>query len=182
MPFLSKRIAVFLSARNLGAKEENLIKLTAEYLASENYKVFYGGGYSGMMGVFSKAYEAISPTGIQGVSTLHLKDTEAQNYNPGNTIFVESMSTRKEMQLHQVNKVLILPGGFGTMDELFEALVLNQLGIIKNKICILDPDLKPALELMLKVMVKRGTISEQEANKITFFDTLADLQREFTIY
>lgn len=178
MPYLSKSIAVFLSARDLGKAEKTIAREAAEYLAMSGHKVYYGGGYSGLMGVFARAFERCS-TALYGVSTLHLKDTEAQEHNAGNTIFVESMSTRKEIQLHHVNKVLVLPGGFGTMDELFETLVLNQLGIIRTKIFIYDPDLRPAFETFLKVMVKRGTINKDEAEKIEFINSIDQMKIYF---
>ena len=172
---MNRNIAVFLSARQLPDFERELIKKAAQIVAECDWTLYYGGGYCGMMGLLSRTFEGLSDD-IVGISTLWLRDSEAVDYNPEKTIFTQSMGSRKELQLANCSKVLILPGGFGTMDELFEALTLNQLGIINSEIYFYDPELAPVIKGMLKVMIGRGSISTSDASRIHFISSDSQLR------
>ena len=88
----------------------------------------YGGGKIGMMGVLS---ESILKKGgnVIGVIPNLLKKEEVVNENVTELIITKTMSERKVMMSKLTDGYISLPGGFGTLDELFEGLTLGQLHI-----------------------------------------------------
>ncbi|MCO6496454.1 MAG: TIGR00730 family Rossman fold protein [Chitinophagaceae bacterium] len=108
-------------------------------LAERGITLVYGGGNKGMMGAIANAVlkEGGSVTGIMphilaGIEHSHPGLTEM--------IEVEDMHTRKKLLYEKGDAALILPGGFGTMDEFFEMLTWNQLHIHSKKIIIMNTE------------------------------------------
>ena len=175
-----KTAAVFCSARNINPEEYELGSFTwhlVNTLRRSGYNIIYGGGYQGLMGQVANDDENFGVK-ITGISTYHLLDLEVSDYDKGNTHFVQTMGERKQIQLQIADVVLILPGGFGTLDELFEALTFNQLGISNNKIIIMDLDLIPILKELTKIYLKRGTISQKDADRLIYIKDFVDLEEE----
>ena len=166
--------AVFLSAREID-KYAKLVFDTGVALSEIGYDIVYGGGYQGLMGMVAKGVE--SAGGIaRGYTTHHLFKRELSSYNREYTHFVKTMGERKEIQLNLADIVVILPGGFGTLDELFETLTFNQIGLSKQRIFVLDPDLELILKQLLRAYVERGTISQKDADIIEFVKGPQDLK------
>ncbi|AIF80664.1 putative lysine decarboxylase family protein [endosymbiont of Acanthamoeba sp. UWC8] len=122
-----KSVCVFCGARDSVDKE--YIDLAAEcgkMMSSKSIDLVYGGGRTGMMGAVSKA---VTDTGgkVVGIYPKLLDDLEPLNTNLDNTIFVKSMFERKELMIEKSDAFLILPGGFGTLDEIFEVVTLKIL-------------------------------------------------------
>ena len=64
---------------------------------------------------------------------------------------------------------IVLPGGFGTLDELFEVISLNQLKVINKKIILIDVDnFWNPLQKLLKVIYKEGFLYNLENSNIIF--------------
>lgn len=172
----NKTISVFLSARKPTKTNKMIIERAASYLVQEGYTMYYGGGYSGGMGVFARAVEALGGN-IQGVTTHHLLRTEGQDSNPDTTFVVESMGERKSQQLSRSMNVLVLPGGFGTLDELFEAVTLNQLGLIHSKIFVWNRTFREFLEPMFQRMRGVGVVNDSDIRRIVFVDDIDELRK-----
>ncbi len=109
-------------------------KALAARLVEKNIEVVYGGGNIGIMGVIADEILALHGK-ITGVIPIHLLEKEVAHENLTKLIVVKDMGERKNEMIALSEAFLILPGGYGTIDELFEVLCLNQLHLI-NKPCL----------------------------------------------
>lgn len=108
-------------------------------LALRKLKLVYGGGRKGLMGAVADA--ALENGGhVTGVITEQLKDLEHMHQNLTEIFVVADMHTRKKMMYELCDMAIILAGGYGTLDELFEMITWNQLSIHNKKIVILNSD------------------------------------------
>lgn len=106
-------------------------------LAREKITLIYGGGNKGMMGAVANA--ALEKSGkVIGIMPKILTGIEHQHYGLTEMFEVEDMHARKRMLYEKCDAALILPGGYGTMDEFFEMLTWNQLNIHDKQIFILN--------------------------------------------
>ncbi len=106
-------------------------------LAEKNITVIYGGGNKGIMGALSNAMMEKNGKVI-GIIPKLLLAWEAQHEGITELIISDDMHSRKKMLYEKCDAAIILPGGFGTLDELFEMLTWNQLSIHDKKIFILN--------------------------------------------
>jgi uncharacterized protein (TIGR00730 family) len=101
---------------------------TGELLAQRNLKVIYGGGRVGLMGALADA--ALRAGGqVVGVIPQLLIDEEVGHTGLSELLVVNTMAERKLMMGNLADGFITLPGGIGTMDELFEAWTWTQLGL-----------------------------------------------------
>ena len=97
----------------------------------------YGGGRIGLMGIVA---DAVLDAGgrVHGVIPGHLVDMETAHNGLTSLDVVESMHERKSKMADLSSGFVVLPGGLGTFDELFEILTWNQLGLISKPVVFLD--------------------------------------------
>ncbi len=100
----------------------------ARLLARKGCRIIFGGGKIGLMGVVAEAAHAAGGYVI-GISTKLLEEREIVYRGLSELHVVESIHERKVMMTGLADEVLVLPGGYGTLDELFEVLTLQQLRI-----------------------------------------------------
>ncbi len=112
-------------------------KALGRLLASKKITLIYGGGNKGIMGAVSNAVLE-SGGKVIGIIPEILKDREHHHDGITELIIVDNMHTRKKMLYEKCDAAIILPGGYGTMDEFFEMLTWNQLSIHDKKIFILN--------------------------------------------
>ena len=106
-------------------------------LASKNITLIYGGGNGGIMGAV--ADNVMGNNGeVIGVIPELLSDREHHHKGITKLHIVSDMHVRKRMLYDLCDMAIILPGGFGTMDELFEMVTWNTLKIHEKKIVILN--------------------------------------------
>lgn len=106
-------------------------------LAAEGRTLVYGGGRVGLMGVLADA--ALAGGGhVIGVIPEALAAREVAHRGLGELRVVPSMHTRKALMADLAEAFVALPGGFGTLDELFEIVTWAQLGIHAKPIGLLD--------------------------------------------
>jgi uncharacterized protein (TIGR00730 family) len=133
-----KAIGVFCGSA-MGNKEvyQQAAKRMGLLMASQGIRLVYGGGNVGLMGVIA---DAILEAGghVTGVITQHLADVELAHQGAQEMIIVESMSERKNKIVALSDAFIAMPGGLGTFDELFEALTLCQLHLMKKPIGLLN--------------------------------------------
>jgi uncharacterized protein (TIGR00730 family) len=116
---------------------EEQAKALGRLLSLKNITLIYGGGNKGIMGAVSNA--VLEKQGkVIGIIPEILKDREHHHSGITELIIVDNMHTRKKMLYEKCDAAIILPGGFGTMDEFFEMLTWNQLSIHDKKIFILN--------------------------------------------
>jgi uncharacterized protein (TIGR00730 family) len=106
-------------------------------MAVKGITLIYGGGNKGIMGAIANA--VLSANGkVIGIIPQILTEWEHHHEGITELIVVEDMHIRKKMLYERCDAAVILPGGFGTLDELFEMLTWNQLSIHDKKIYILN--------------------------------------------
>ena len=106
-------------------------------LAEKKITLIYGGGNKGIMGAVANA--ALEKNGkVIGIMPKILTGVEHQHFGITEMHEVTDMHSRKRMLYEKCDAALILPGGYGTMDEFFEMLTWNQLNIHEKKIFILN--------------------------------------------
>ena len=106
-------------------------------LARRNVTMIYGGGKKGLMGCIADS--AMHGGGsVKGVIPRVLIEWEHQHDSISELMVVDDMHIRKRKLYELCDAAIILPGGFGTLDELFEILTWNQLSIHDKKIFIMN--------------------------------------------
>jgi uncharacterized protein (TIGR00730 family) len=108
-------------------------------LAQKNVQLIYGGGTNGLMGIVANSVLK-NKGSVTGVIPSLLNEKEHQHSLLTTLHIVEDMHTRKKMMYELCDAAIILPGGYGTMDELFEMITWNQLNIHNKKIVLLNSD------------------------------------------
>jgi len=132
------RIAVFCGASS--GSDPIIIesaRAMAQAIAAKGMGIVYGGGHVGLMGVVADA--ALEAGGeVIGVIPGFMIEKELAHQRLTELITVRDMHERK-MRMHELSQAVIaLPGGFGTMDELFELLTWRQLAIHAKPIGLLN--------------------------------------------
>jgi uncharacterized protein (TIGR00730 family) len=106
-------------------------------MAANNITLIYGGANVGIMGAIADA--AMSNGGqVIGIIPKVLVDWERKHEKITELIITEDMHDRKKIIYNRCDAVIILPGGFGTLDELFETITWNQLSIHEKHVFILN--------------------------------------------
>lgn len=162
-----KSIAVFCaSSDGLDSVVYKEAYAVGEFLAKGGIEVVYGGSRLGLMGQVAKG--VLEHNGkITGVIPDFLKTKEVVHTGLTKLITTEDMHERK-MTMHDLSDAFIaLPGGFGTLEELFEILTWGQLGLHRKPIGILNSNgyYDDLIELMNK-MVKKGLLREENMNLV----------------
>ncbi|MGZ5253371.1 MAG: LOG family protein, partial [Flavitalea sp.] len=137
-------------------------------IAILNLKLIYGGGKVGLMGALADA--ALENGGnVMGIIPKLLIEWEQQHENIQELAVVPDMHTRKKMLFEMSDAAIILPGGFGTLDEMFEMLTWNQLKIHDKKIYILNSGgFYDHLQNHLRMMEREGFLYEELEERIIF--------------
>jgi uncharacterized protein (TIGR00730 family) len=152
---------------------EQLGKLMAE----NNIKMIYGGGRNGIMGIVADAVMK-NHGKVTGVIPHLLIEWEAQHEGITEMIIADDMHVRKKKMYELCDAAVILPGGFGTLDELFEMLTWNQLSIHDKKIFILNSQgFYDHLITHIESLEKNGFLYESAKERITILDEPSDLLR-----
>lgn len=160
-------IGIFCGSR-LGSHSQYAedAKILAQLMTQQQHQLIYGGGSVGLMGVI--ADEMIKYGGkVIGVLPRFF-NAEAVGHNQiSEMILVDNMSERK-MKMASISEAFIaLPGGFGTLDELFEMLTLSQLQIHEKPVGLLNTNnfFEPLI-LQLKKMVSDGFLFDKHYNML----------------
>jgi uncharacterized protein (TIGR00730 family) len=106
-------------------------------LAERGIRLVYGGGHVGLMGVVADACLAGGGE-VHGVITRALEAKELAHRGLSSLAVVETMHERKQAMADLAGAFVMLPGGFGTLDEFFEVLTWTQLGIHAKPCGVLD--------------------------------------------
>jgi len=148
-------------------------------LAEKNVTLIYGGGNKGIMGAVANA--VLKKNGkVIGIMPSILTGVEHQHFGLTEMFEVEDMHTRKRMMYEKCDAAIILPGGYGTMDEFFEMLTWNQLKIHDKKIIILNTNgFYNHLISFLEEMQNRQFLYHKVIDKITIVKDPAEINFEF---
>ena len=106
-------------------------------LAAAGIELVYGGGRVGLMGLLADAVLSAGGQAI-GVIPRRLLDAEVAHRGVTELIVVDNMRDRKRLMAEKADAFAVLPGGIGTLDELFETLSWKQLGLHDKPILLVD--------------------------------------------
>ena len=106
-------------------------------LATAGLRLVYGAGDVGLMGAVARACQSAGGETF-GVIPQHLVDREVAKRDLVTFVITETMHERKKVMLCNSDAVVLLPGGIGSLDELFEAITWRQLGLHDKPIVILN--------------------------------------------
>jgi uncharacterized protein (TIGR00730 family) len=146
-------------------------------LAQKKVAVIYGGGKNGLMGCI--ADNALAHGGVvKGVIPKILVEWEHQHDDISELLVVEDMHQRKRKLYELCDGALILPGGFGTLDEMFEIITWNQLTIHDKPIFLLNSGgFYNHLLQHLKLMKEEGFLYTELDKCLTVIDAVEDLEQ-----
>jgi uncharacterized protein (TIGR00730 family) len=108
-------------------------------IAGRGFGLVYGGGHVGLMGAVADAVLAGGGE-VVGVITEHLVGAEIAHRRVTSLEVVPTMHARKARMADLASGFVVLPGGFGTLDETLEMLTWNQLGLLAKPVVFLDID------------------------------------------
>ncbi|MEP2717708.1 TIGR00730 family Rossman fold protein [Pseudophaeobacter sp.] len=135
-----KSVCVYCGSRS-GAMPayESAAKSLGVMLAARGLRLVYGAGDVGLMGVVARATQEAGGETF-GVIPEHLVRREVGKSDLNTYVVTETMHERKKVMLYNADAVVVLPGGPGSLDELFEALTWRQLGLHEKPIVILNTE------------------------------------------
>jgi uncharacterized protein (TIGR00730 family) len=169
-------VAVFCGSNNgNNPLYEQQAQQLGRLLGANNITMIYGGGNKGLMGVVANGVLAEGGVVI-GIIPQLLTSWERQHNGITELIVVEDMHVRKRMLYEKSDAAIILPGGFGTMDELFEILTWNQLSIHNKPVFILNSGgFYDALLQHMNIMQQEGFLYINPGNAVTVINSPEDL-------
>src|SRR5690606_4470236 len=152
---------------NAGSKPayaERAIAL-GDLIAREGLRLVYGGGNVGLMGTVANAVLAAGGE-VTGVIPQQLADWEVAHRGLTRLEIVGSMHERKMRMFELADGFVTLPGGFGTMEEIFEMLTWRQLGIGNKPCAFLDMDgfYAPLIGMIDRMVAERFLHPDQRAD------------------
>lgn len=144
-------------------------------LAEAGCTVVYGGGAVGLMG--SLANGALEAGGeVVGIIPRFMTEVEWQHPGIANLEVVEDMRERKHRLLTGSDAVVALPGGCGTLEELFEAMTLKRLALYFNPIILLDTNgFYTPLAGFLDRMIEQRFMNPEHRGLWTMVDRVEDV-------
>ncbi len=148
-----------------------------EVMAANDVTLIYGGGTAGLMGSIADAVMAKNGK-VVGVIPQVLVTWERQHRGITQLIVAEDMHVRKKTIYSMCDAALVMAGGFGTLDELFEILTWNQLGIHDKRLFLLNSGgCYTHLIKHLQHMQEEKFLYDKLEDKIVVLDEPADLQK-----
>ncbi len=146
-----------------------------KFIAAEGWGIVYGGGRVGLMGlVADAALEA--GANVVGIIPEHIQEREVEHHGLTELHIVDTMHVRKQMMVDKSQGFVILAGGLGTLDELFELLTWKQLGLHDRPIVIVNIDgyWTKFLELLDSV-AEAGFMRKDDRKMFVVVDTVEEV-------
>ena len=133
-----RSVCVFCGSR-AGRRPEYEAEATAlgQLIAREDWRLVYGAGDVGLMGAVARAAQAEGAETF-GVIPEHLVRWEVGKTDLTRFVVTETMHERKKVMFMNCDAVVVLPGGAGSLDELFEVLTWRQLGLHQKPVFLVN--------------------------------------------
>jgi len=174
--FVPSSLCVFCGSRfGTGPAGRDVATRLGRLLAEHRITLVYGGGGVGLMGLVANA--ALAAGGrVVGVIPRFLLEREAGHPALTETVVVDSMHERKLQMFERADGFVVLPGGIGTLEELFEVLSWRTLGLHTKPIVIIDGSgYWQPLEALLRSIVEGGFADRRHLDHLAFVSSLAEL-------
>ena len=171
-----KTIVVYCGA-NAGKRPEyfQAAEEAGRALASRGISLVYGGGNLGLMGAVADGVLAGGQK-VTGIIPNFLAELEVAHKTLTEIHFVDTMHERKAKMVSMSDGVIALPGGFGTLDELFEILTWTQLKIFHGPVGVLNINgFYNHLLAHIDHMVKEGFLKAENRALLLVADTIDEL-------
>lgn len=150
-------------------------KELGKLIAVLGLRMVYGGSNKGLMGIVADAVLANGGE-VLGIIPEILIEREHQHMKLTEMAILPDMHARKKMMYERSDAAIILPGGFGTLDEFFEILAWNQLKIHDKKIYVLNTaGFYNHLLKHLKHLQKEGFLYESLEDRISTYENPVEL-------
>ena len=144
-------------------------------MAENNIRLIYGGGSAGIMGTIADSVMQYGGK-VTGIIPKILLEWEVQHLGISELIISDDMHERKKKLYSLCDAAIILPGGFGTLDELFEIITWNQLTIHNKDIYILNSGgFYNHLIEHIRLMKQEQFLYEEAEKRVTIIDDPAEL-------
>lgn len=150
-------------------------------LAARNIRLIYGGGGFGLMGAVADTV-MLNGGEVTGVIPNFLAELEVAHQTLTELHFVETMHERKFKMVQFARGVIALPGGYGTLDELFEILAWRQLKLYDGPIAIINTN--GYYDFMLKQldrMVADGFLKQENRELLIVADTVDEALEKMSV-
>ena len=171
-------LAVFCGSKNgINPVYTQHARELGKLMAANNIQLIYGGGSAGIMGTIA---DSVMENGghVTGVIPKILLEWEVQHTAITELIVSDDMHIRKKALYNLCDAALVLPGGFGTLDELFEIVTWNQLSIHDKPVFILNSDgFYNHLIMHIQKMRQEEFLYEQADKRIIILDDPSELIR-----
>ena len=167
-----KSVCVYCGSRS-GAMPayESAAESLGVMLATRGLRLVYGAGDVGLMGVVARAAQGAGGETF-GVIPEHLVKREVGKSDLTTYVVTETMHERKKVMLYNADAVVLLPGGAGSLDELFEVLTWRQLGLHDKPIVVLNTDgYWDKLRALLDHVIDQGFADEPLSDFLTWVST-----------
>jgi hypothetical protein len=162
------------SAEGIDASYLDLAEQVGRRLAEAGYDLVSGGGRVSMMGAVARAARAGGAHTV-GVIPEQLIPHEVADVEADELIVVPTMRERKRIMDSRCDAVLALPGGIGTLEELFEMWTSHVLQMHDKPVVVLDPDgLFAPLWTWLEELVVRGFVRQAALDALIRVQTVDD--------
>ena len=152
-----QRVCVFCaSSRRCDPAYTESARLTGRLLAAAGKTVIYGGGSTGLMGALADG--ALEAGGrVEGVLPRFMDDLELGHRGVSAMHLVECMQTRLQKMLDHSHAFVALPGGCGTLEELFFVLTRKRLGLHTGPVIVVNVNgyFEPCLEMLERCVTER---------------------------
>lgn len=151
-----------------------------EVLAQNNCTLYYGGGNVGLMKIIAdKMIE--KGKHVVGVMPNLILDMEIGHEGISQMIKTESMSERKTILINEAEAFIAMPGGFGTLDEFFEIIVLNQLRITDKPVALYNTlNYYDSMIQFIDHAISQGFIRKEHRDNIIINDNPEILLKELS--
>lgn len=171
-----KSITVFCGS-SFGSDEiyKKQATLLGQTLAKQDIQLVYGGAITGLMGAVADG--ALNSGGkVVGVLPHFLQSKEIAHKQLTELILVETMHERKTKMNELCDGVIVLPGGYGTLEEFFEMITWAQLGLHKKPIAVLNIDgFYDDLIKLVQTMVDKGFLKQINRDMLLINDNIDEL-------
>jgi uncharacterized protein (TIGR00730 family) len=133
-----KNVGVYCGSSNgVDPVFETIAIQVGEMLAEQGLRLVYGGGKTGLMGAVARACMAAGGE-VLGVIPRALMEAERAYHDITELVVVENMHERKDEMIRASDAFIALPGGVGTLEELFEVFTWHQLGLLEKPCGVLN--------------------------------------------
>ncbi|OIN55585.1 LOG family protein [Arsenicibacter rosenii] len=179
--FVGPCVTVFGSARfKEGHPYYEMARQAGRAIRELGFTVMTGGG----PGIMEAANRGAFETGGRSVGcNIRLPFEQQPNPYLHTSVTINFFFVRKVLLLKYSYAFVVLPGGWGTMDELFETLTLVQTGVIQQfPVVLMGKDYYQPLMAFMEDMKKRGTISEKDLGLVCLTDDIDEAQQHIQTY